>query len=216
MTEDLEKTLARIEKYFQRNSIRAFATGSRIQGLAEQDSDLDIVILDDTDPESVADNIENIINTGWPVDVVQYSYKELVRRLERDDPFVTTMIRSMRPLTLPESVIQSLQDLAAQTSSNTDFITQVERLNIDRATVLLCQALIYRTYRQAVTCEYDLVPPRKLPEIVDEVGPLSPSKMERVLTVKKQAESGDPDTYALFREIIDIVVEADLRTGKQE
>lgn len=204
----LDRELRQIEQYLRSHSISAFATGSRVQGVHAEGSDLDIVVIDeDVDVEELEEQLTKVIDAEWPIDVVGYKIEEIITRVGKYDPFMITMVQSMEPLTLESKTIEILNEAVNNVETDVEFIRGVIELNTYRAAESLAQAIIYEAYRRTANAGCPLVPPHELPELVADSGVMPDRTIGRVLQLKRQVEDPDSDTQSALGELIEIANE---------
>lgn len=201
------QALRSIQAWFENRELEAFATGSRIQGTAAPDSDLDIVVIGEVNTEAIETELEALIDPEWPIDVVAYSADTLRSRLKQNDPFVVTMVQSMEPLSLSTELTESLKS-AASTGDGTEYIRATESLNLERAAMALCQAVLYRVYADIVEQGHIIVPPQELPQAAKAVDTVDPDVVQRILDLKQKAEDSQTDPRSVLSELLPLLEEA--------
>lgn len=201
------QALRSIQAWFENRELEAFATGSRIQGTAAPDSDLDIVVIGEVNTEAIETELEALIDPEWPIDVVAYSADTLRSRLKQNDPFVVTMVQSMEPLSLSTELTESLKS-AASTGDRTEYIRATESLNLERAAIALCQAVLYRVYADIVEQGHTIVPPQELPQAAKAVDTVDPDVVQRILDLKQIAEDSQTDPRSVLSELLPLLEEA--------
>lgn len=203
------QALRSIQVWFENRDLEAFATGSRIQGTATPDSDLDIVVIGEVNTEPIEAELEALIDPEWPIDVVAYTADALRSRLKQNDPFVVTMVQSMEPLSLSTELTESLKT-AASTGDGTEYIRETESLNLERAAMALCQAVLYRVYADIVEQGHIIVPPQELPQAAKAVDTVDPDVVDRILDLKQKAEDSQTDSRSVLSGLLPLLEEAGL------
>ncbi len=98
MKDELERIVDSIEKHYRPEKIILF--GSLAQNEATEGSDIDLLVIKDTDkdPWSRSEELDSFVQHGVPVDVLIYTPREIEERLAMNDFFVREILETGKVL----------------------------------------------------------------------------------------------------------------------
>ncbi|MGB9950869.1 nucleotidyltransferase family protein (plasmid) [Haloarcula sp. KBTZ06] len=207
----IEDVLNAVQSLLSSKGVEALAVGSRIRGHEHTDSDLDLLVIEESvASESFAELEEEMnssIDTEFRISIDIKSLDKVCKKLEQGDPLILTLFAGFVPLTLTEKTLSQIQESYPEDppESMPELIKRVQHRNASTAGVAVINAIIYEGYYQLAETGELPVPPQELPDAVAPFNKSLAAAIRVALDLRQQIRAGQISTEAVLESIIQII-----------